>query len=158
FPRVIIPAAAVGAGLVDFVISFFMLLALMLYYRIMPGVNFLLLPILLALTALLAVAIGMCLSALNVRYRDVKYAIPFLSQVWMYVSPVAYPSSIVPQRWRWLYILNPFAGIIEGYRSAFFNRPFDWPALGIAVVITFILLFLGSRIFSNMERSFADII
>lgn len=158
FPRVIIPAAAVGAGLVDFAFACSMLIVLMAHYRISPTVNILFLPALVLLTTLLATALGMWLSALNVKYRDVRFAIPFLMQVWMYLSPIAYPSSIVPPQWRFLYSLNPFAGIVDGYRSAIFGRPFAWTGLGISTVITLGLLVYASLVFRKMEKTFADIV
>jgi lipopolysaccharide transport system permease protein len=158
FPRVIIPVAAVGAGLVDFAVAFVMFVLLMIYYRIQITTNLLMLPALLALTTLLAIGVGTWLSAINVKYRDVKFAIPFLVQIWMYLSPIAYPITVVPQRWRRLYSLNPVTGIIEGYRSAFFARPFDWPSLGISLAITVIVLGYAAYEFRKLEKGFADII
>jgi len=158
FPRMIIPVAAVCAGLVDLAVAFPMLLALMFYYHIGLTLNFLLLIPLVLLTTLLAIAVGMWLSALNVKYRDVKFALPFLVQIWMYLSPVAYPSSVVPARWRLLYSLNPFVGIIESYRAALFGQAFDWKSVGISIVITGTLLVFSSSQFRKMEKSFADIV
>jgi lipopolysaccharide transport system permease protein len=158
FPRVIIPIAAVGAGLVDFAVAFVMFLLLMIYYRIQITTNLLMLPALLALTTLLAIGVGTWLSAINVKYRDVKFAIPFLVQIWMYLSPIAYPITVVPQRWRLIYSLNPVAGIIEGYRSAFFARPFDWTPLGISLALTIVLIGYAAYQFRKLEKGFADII
>lgn len=158
FPRLIVPIASVGAGLVNFAISFPLLVMLMFYYRIGLTLNILILPLLIALTTLLAIAAGTWLSAVNVRYRDVKFAMPFLVQVWMYASPIAYPASAVPIRFRFLYSLNPLTGIIEGYRAAFFGHSIDWRTLGIATLVTFVLLVYASHQFRKMEKTFADII
>jgi homopolymeric O-antigen transport system permease protein len=158
FPRVIIPIAAVGAGLVDFAVAFAMFLLLMIYYRIQITTNLLMLPALLALTTLLAIGVGTWLSAINVKYRDVKFGVPFLVQIWMYLSPIAYPITVVPQRWRLIYSLNPVTGIIEGYRSAFFGTPFDWTPLGISLAITMIVIGYAAYEFRKLEKGFADII
>lgn len=158
FPRPIIPLAAVCAGLVDFAVAFPMLVVLMFYYRTGITLNVLLVAPLVLLTTLLAVAVGMWISAINVKYRDVKFAMPFVVQIWMYLSPVAYPSSVVPAKWRTIYDLNPFVGIIDGYRSALFGRAFDWKALTMSMIITLGFLTYASRQFQKMEKGFADII
>jgi lipopolysaccharide transport system permease protein len=158
FPRMIIPVASVCAGLVDLAVAFPMLLALMFYYHIGLTLNLLFLVPLVLLTTLLAIAVGTWLSAINVRYRDVKFATPFLVQIWMYLSPIAYPSSVVPAKWRLLYFVNPIAGIVEAYRAALFGQPFDWKAIGIATLVTGALLFYSSWQFRKMEKSFADIV
>ena len=154
----IIPVAAVCAGLVDLAVAFPMLLALMFYYHLGLTWSVLCLIPLLLLTVLLAIGVGMLLSAINVKYRDVKFAIPFLVQIWMYLSPIAYPSTVIPSRWRLLYSLNPFVGIIEGYRAALFGRAFAVKAIAISVVVTLVFLAFASRQFRRMEQSFADII
>jgi lipopolysaccharide transport system permease protein len=115
-------------------------------------------PVLVLLTTLLAVGTGMWLSALNVKYRDVRFALPFVVQLGMFVSPVIYPASFLPEKYRWLLWLNPMTGIIEGYRSALFGRSFDWIALAFSATITFIMLIYSSYYFRRMERSFADIV
>lgn len=158
FPRVIIPGAAVAAGLVDFVIAFGILVVLMIYYRTMVGWGVLMFPVVVILTTLLALGTGMWLSALNVKYRDVRFALPFLIQLWMFVSPVIYPTSFLPQKFRWLLWLNPMTGIIEGYRSALFGRPFNWIALVVSAALTFFVLIYASYTFRRMEKSFADIV
>src|SRR5687768_4480642 len=129
FPRMIIPASAVAAGLVDLGIGFLLLVVLMFYYGVGIHLSLLLLPLLIAQVTLLALGVGMWTSALNVKYRDVRYALPFLIQVWMFASPVIYP---VPERWRWLLALNPMTGIIQGFRAAFFGQPVDWGTLGLS--------------------------
>ena len=158
FPRLLIPAASIGAGLVDFSISFIIMAGMMLYYRVPWTPRLLMLPVLVALTTLLATGVGMWLSALNVKYRDVRHALPFLMQIWLYVSPIVYPASVVPQKWRLLYSLNPVVGIVEGYRSALFGRDFDWAALGISAALTTAVLFYAALAFRRMERSFADLV
>jgi lipopolysaccharide transport system permease protein len=158
FPRLIVPAAAMLAGLVDFLLAFLLLCILMLYYRVGLTVQILFLPVLVLMTALFSLAVGTWMSALNVKYRDVRFALPFLIQLWLFVSSVILPSSAVPPKWRWLLMLNPMSGIIEGYRSALFGLPFDWPALSIAAVLTLLVLIYAIYAFARVERSFADII
>lgn len=158
FPRMIIPIAAVGAGLLDFAIAFALLVLLMFYYGVGFSPNILLLPVLALLTALLAVGLGMWMSALNVKYRDIRYALPFVIQIWLFATPVIYPSSLIPDKWRWLFKLNPLTGLIEGYRSAIFGKPFDFAGLGIAIFIILIVLIYSAYTFRQMERSFADIV
>jgi lipopolysaccharide transport system permease protein len=158
FPRMLIPAAAVGAGLVDLAIAFLILIPLMIYYHAAITWNVLLLPLVVLMTTLLALAVGMWLSALNVKYRDVRFALPFLIQLWMFVSPVIYPASFLPQQWRWILWLNPMTGIIEGYRSSLFGKPFNWTALAASAAITLALLIYSSYVFRRMEKSFADIV
>ena len=159
FPRMIIPGAAVGAGLVDFAIAFVILIALMIYYQVALTWNLLAVPLLLALTTLLALGVGMWASALNVKYRDIRYALPFLIQLWMFLSPVIYPVSLMPQKWRWILWLNPLSGIIEGFRSSLFGvNQFDWTALGISIAVTLGILVYSAYSFRRMERVFADIV
>jgi lipopolysaccharide transport system permease protein len=158
FPRMIIPAAAVGAALVDFANGLLLLVVLMFYYRVTPTSNLFLLPVLIVLTALLALGVGMWLSALNVKYRDIRFTIPFLVQVWMFVSPIIYPSGLIPARFRWLFSLNPLTGIIDGYRSALFGHQINWQELGISASIAFVLFIFALYAFRRMERDFADII
>jgi lipopolysaccharide transport system permease protein len=150
--------AAVGPSLVNLAVSFPFLALLMLYYRIVPSLNILLLPFLILLTTLLAIGVGMWFSAINVKYRDVKFTMPFLVQVWMYISPVVYPTSVVPARFKLLYSLNPLSGIIDGFRSALFGRAIDLQSLGIASALTLITLIYASFRFRKMEKNFADII
>jgi lipopolysaccharide transport system permease protein len=158
FPRMIIPGAAVAAGLVDFAIAFVILCGLMAYYQVALHWSILMLPVLLALTTLLALGVGMWMSALNVKYRDIRYALPFLIQLGMFVSAVIYPSSMVGGKLRTALRLNPVAGIVENFRAALFGRPFDWPALGFSTVITLAVLVYAAYSFRRMERTFADIV
>jgi lipopolysaccharide transport system permease protein len=158
FPRMIIPAAAVAAGLIDLAVAFGILAVLMIYYAVGMTWGLLMVPALIVVTALLAVAVGMWASALDVRYRDVRHALPFAIQLTMFVTPIIYPASVVPERWRWAFNLNPLTGIIEGYRAALFGRPFDWAALASSVAITLALLFYAAYYFKRVERTFADVI
>lgn len=159
FPRLVIPMSAVAAGLVDFVISFVVLLGLMLYYRISPTWMILTIPLFVLLAILTALAVSLWLSALNVKYRDVQYMIPFLIQAWMYASPVAYSADLVPTGpWRILYGLNPLAGVIQGFRWALLggNPPDELMAVSVAIVL--LLLVSGFYYFRRMERTFADVV
>jgi lipopolysaccharide transport system permease protein len=158
FPRMIIPASAVAGGLIDLMIAFGILIVLMIYYGVGMTWNLLMAPALVALTALLAVAVGMWTSALNVQYRDIRHALPFAVQLLMFVTPIIYPISFAPARWRWVFLLNPLAGIIDGYRSAFFGRPFDWPRLAVSVAATLALLIYAASYFRRVERTFADVV
>jgi lipopolysaccharide transport system permease protein len=158
FPRMIIPGASVMAGLVDFAIAFLILIGLMIYYGVALTWSILLLPALVALITVLTIGVGMWMSALNVKYRDVRYALPFLIQLWMFASPIIYPSSLVPEKWRWVLTLNPLTGLIEGFRSSLFGRAFNWSALTLSVIITMLLLIYSAYAFRRMERSFADFI
>ena len=155
FPRVLIPVAAVAASLVDFGIASILLVVLMIYYRTGLHAEVVMLPVLVALVTLLASGVGIWLAALNVKYRDVRYALPFLIQIWLFASPVIYA---VPDRWRWLLALNPMTAIIEGFRSALFGLPFDWLMLGVSASITLFILAYAAFAFARMERSFADVI
>jgi lipopolysaccharide transport system permease protein len=158
FPRLIVPAAAMLAGLVDFALAFVLFVVMMVYYSVAPTMHLLFLPVLILLTALFALGVGTWFAALNVKYRDVRFALPFLIQIWLFVSSVILPSSALPQKYRLLLMLNPMSGIIEGYRSALFGLPFDWLAIGAAAAITVAVLGYAIYSFARVERSFADII
>jgi lipopolysaccharide transport system permease protein len=158
FPRLVIPCAAVCAALVDFAIAAVVLFAMMVWYGVSFHWQMLMLAPLTATAALMAAALGMWMSALNVKYRDIRYALPFMIQVWMFATPIIYPASIVPEKWRWLLNLNPLTGVIEGFRSALFGRPFRWGDLGAAAVITLAGLAYSAYAFRRMERQFADIV
>lgn len=158
FPRMIIPIASVAAGLPDFLIAFGFLIVLLFYYGVGVTANILMLPVLVVLLALLAVGVGMWMSALNVKYRDIRYALPFLIQLGLFGSAIMYPLSIVPEKWRWVMALNPAAGLIEAFRAAFLGKPFDWTMLAISAGITILILIYSAYTFRKMERSFADVI
>jgi len=158
FPRALVPAAAVAAGLVDFMIAFLTLVVAMFYYRVGLTLNILMLPLLVMLTTLFAMAVGMWMSALNVKYRDVRFALPFVIQIWLFISSVIVPSTALPQKWRSLLSLNPMSAIVESFRAALFGQPFPWQSLGIAIVITAAVLVYSAYSFKRVEKTFADII
>ena len=158
FPRLIIPAAPVLAGLVDLAIAFALLIPLLIYYRITISWQLLLLPAFIAWATLLAFGVGVILATLNVRYRDIRYALPFMVQLWLFASPVIYPLSIVPARWKWLVMLNPMTGIIEGVRSSLFGHALDWTAIVISIAVTLCITGLSIYYFRRVEDNFADII
>ena len=159
FPRLVVPLSAVLGGLVDFSIAFVILLGLLAYYGIVPGVAVFALPLFILLALLTAFGVGLWLSALNVRYRDVRYTLSFLTQVWLFATPVAYPSSIVPEEWRALYGLNPMAGVVEGFRWALLGKA-DPPGALLTVSVASVLLLLvgGLFYFRRTEQSFADLV
>lgn len=156
-PRVFVPTAPIGAGLVDLAISMGVFGLLMLYYRVFPGWEILALPFLVLLTGAAALGVGLTLAAITVTYRDFRYVVPFMIQLWMFLSPVVYPVSLVPERWHGLLSLNPMFGLIEGYRSALLGRPWNMTALTVSVIAIVILLAHGLFYFRKTERRFADI-
>jgi len=158
FPRLILPMASVGAALVDFAISFVILVGLMLYYGIVPTVATIMVIPLVLFTIFTALGIGAFLSALNVAYRDFRYVIPFMVQIWMFATPVIYPVKIVPQSWQWLLSLNPMSGIVDAYRSAILGKPFEWGNLSISMAVATVGFVLGLLYFRRLERQFADIV
>ena len=158
FPRLILPCAAVAARLVDLAIAFVILVGLMAYYGVGVTGSIVLLPLIVVLLMLFSLGFGMWVSALNVKYRDVGIALPVLIQLWMFVSPVVYPVSLIPERWQWAYELNPLVGIIEGFRSALFGRAFNWSALAVSVAVTLALLIYSAYAFRRMEKDFADLV
>jgi lipopolysaccharide transport system permease protein len=159
FPRLDLPLSSVLSGLVDFGISFLMFVAMMIYYGIRPSAGLLWLPVFMLLAILTALGVGLWLSALNAMYRDVRYVLPFLVQLWMFASPVAYPSSLVPVKWHWLYGLNPMAGVIEGFRWSLAGRG-DPPGRMILVSAAAVLAVLlgGLAYFQRMETTIADVV
>jgi lipopolysaccharide transport system permease protein len=158
FPRLLIPTATIGARLVDFGIGFIILVGMLIYYRVGLTWNMLMIPFLVLLVTLLALGLGMWTSALNVKYRDIAIALPVLIQLWMFASPVVYSSALVPPTWRWVYELNPLAGIIEGFRASLFGQSFNWRAIGISSAITLLLLIYAAYAFRGREKTFADLI
>ncbi len=158
FPRIIIPSAAVGAGLVDFALSFLVLIPLMFYYGVSLTAHLLFLPLMVILITFLALAVGMWMSALNVKYRDIRYALPFLIQLWMFASPIIYPESMVRGKLKILLTLNPLTGIIENFRSALVGRQMKWSSLAISAAITLVVFVCSAYTFRRMERKFADLV
>jgi len=158
FPRLIIPLSSIGAGLVDLLISTGILLLMMLYFGVGWSWNLFAAPVLLLFVIFTALGVGTLLSALTVAYRDFTHITPFLVQIWMYVTPVIFPATLVPERWRWLLYINPMTGLVEGFRSAFLGRPFDLTGLGISFCIAVSVFLIGVAYFERVERRFADII
>jgi lipopolysaccharide transport system permease protein len=165
FPRLIIPTASVLAALVDFAISFLVLIGIIFYYGLSLSISILAFPLLVFLVTLLALAVGIWTAALNVKYRDIRFVVPFLIQLWFFISPIIYPLSLVtqrtgdPEKWKLIMSLNPMTGIVEGFRVALFGRhEFNWLALSISAGVTIALLILGVIYFRRMEKGFADVI
>ena len=159
FPRVFIPAGVIAAGCVDFAISLTILLAIVLVYGIVPSAALLALPLLIAIAIATAMGAGTALSAVNVRYRDVRYVVPFATQLWLFVSPVVYPSSTLSEPLRTLSAINPMVGVIEGFRWALLhNGSAPWELIGISAASAAVLLVAGLAYFDRVERSFADLI
>ena len=160
FPRMIVPAGAVIVGFVDFLISFVIMAALMVWYGFLPGIQILTLPLWILLAFLAAIGPGLFITALNVKFRDFRYVIPFVVQFGLYVSPVGFRSDVVPEKWRMLYSLNPMVGVIDGFRWAICGGEFAiyWPGFAASIAITLFFLWFGVRYFRATERTFADVI
>lgn len=158
FPRIIIPLSAVCAGLFDFLIAFLMLVVLMFFYGIGFSWNLLMLPFLTVLTALWTLALGMWAAALNVKFRDVRYALPFFVQLLLFVTPIIYPLQFISEKWHWLLMINPLTGIIENFRSAIFGKPFDLKILSVSIFIIIAAFLYSTYTFRRLERGFADVI
>jgi len=160
FPRLIVPIAAVMTAFVDFLISFAILIVLMIWYQFLPGWQILLLPVFAAIAFMASLGIGVWITALNVKYRDFRYVIPFIVQLGLFVSPVGFSSSIVPDQWRLVYSLNPMVGVIDGFRWCLLagESQLYWPGIGLSLGVTSIFLWLGIRQFRKMEKGFADLI
>ena len=159
FPRILIPLTPVFSGLLDFAISFAVLLVIMLFYGFYPGTNILFLPAFVALAVMTSLGAGLWLTALNVKYRDVRYTIPFLTQIWLYLTPVAYSAVLIPENWRFLYGLNPMVGVVEAFRWVFLGKqPPSLAMVFISGIMALSLLYTGLVYFQKMEDEFADII
>ncbi len=159
FPRILLPLSGILSPFVDFAISFVILVIMMIGYGIVPTMGIFILPFFLLQTLLTALAVVLWLSALNVRYRDVGHAIPFLIQLWMFASPIAYPVSLIPEKWRALYGMNPMAGVIEGFQWALLGKESpDWGIIVLSFLVVTALLLLGIIYFKHTERTFADVV
>jgi lipopolysaccharide transport system permease protein len=155
----IIPLAAVVTPLVDFFLSLLILLGMMLWFGVMPTWRVIALPLFLLMALLTALSLGLWLSALNVRYRDIRHIIPFLTQLWMFASPIAYPVSLVPEQWRLLYSLNPLVGVVEGFRWALLgNDSPNFSIMAVSAAVVLVVLVGGVVYFKKMEQTFADVI
>lgn len=160
FPRLIIPLSSTISGLVDFCVAFLVLIAMMIYYGIVPTSAIITLPLFILFAIMTALAVSLWLSALNVKYRDVRFTIPFLTQFWLFITPIAYPSSLVPEKWRFIYGLNPMAGVVEGFRWALLGQSdgIDPLILVSSVIIVIAMLVGGLIYFRYTEKTFADIV
>jgi len=159
FPRILIPIVPVVAGLLDFTIAFIVLIGMMLYYHLYPSLLVLILPALILLMMLISSGIGMVLAALSAKYRDIRYTIPFLVQLWMFATPIVYPASMIPEKYRIIYALNPMTGVIEGFRSAILGKvAFPTEMVMISTFISIVLFLIGLIYFKQVERYFADVI
>ena len=159
FPRISVVLSPIFAGLVDYCLAFCLVLGAMAYYSFAPPLHALLVPLFVVLAGLMALGLGLALSALNVSYRDIRYAVPFVLQLWLWASPVAYPGSVIPERYKLIYTLNPMTGVIEGYRWALLGTGHVRPLhLGISIGTALVLLLGGALYFSRAERAFADVI
>lgn len=159
FPRLIVPIVPVLTALVDLAIALVVMIGLLIFYRVVPTFTILFLPLLIAFAAVAALAIGIWLAALTAEYRDVRYTIPFLLQFWMFVTPIAYPTSVVPAKWRLIYELNPMTGVVEGFRWAILGaQPSSFLGLLPSVVVVLVLLISGITYFRRLENTFADVI
>ena len=158
FPRMFVPAASVGAGLVDLTVAFLLLIVLCFYYGVGLTLKALLLPLFILLMALLALGVGLISAAVTVKYRDLRHALPFVIQLWMFASPVIYPVSIVPEKWRWMVMINPVAGIIEGFRASLTGSPLNWMHISVSAAITLLVLVGSLYIFRRFEYTFADVV
>ena len=160
FPRLIVPASSVIVSLVDLFISAFILAGLMLWYGYFPDERILLLPVFILIAFLAAMGLGLWIAALNVKYRDFRYVIPFIVQFGLYISPVGFSSSIVPEKWRLLYSLNPMVGVIDGFRWAMLggDTPIYWPGMALSLTLVILILITGVLYFRQAEKTFVDII
>jgi lipopolysaccharide transport system permease protein len=156
FPRMIIPASSIITSLVDFGISFLLLLGMLLFYQYAPDVKIFLLPVFVLLALASAFGIGLYITALNVKYRDFRYIIPFIIQIGLYVSPVGFSSTVVPEKWKFWFSLNPMVGIIDGFRWCILDEPINVVSLVTSIVITFLFILIGVYYFRKTEKSFAD--
>jgi lipopolysaccharide transport system permease protein len=159
FPRLTIPLASVLSGVVDFALAFIVLIGMMLYYGMLPTINVLWLPLFLLLALITSLGVGLWLSALNVEYRDVRYVVPFITQFWLFVTPIAYPSSLLHEPWRTLYGLNPMVGVVEGFRWALLRtNTAPGPIIVVSASAALVILVTGAFYFRRMEKTFADIV
>lgn len=158
FPRLLIPLSAIGTFLVDFAVSFGMLVAMMLYYRVVPGLSLLLLPVVFLGLLTAAAGVGIWLAALTVAYRDFRFVVGLMMQVWMLTTPVVFPLSAVPEQWRWVIEVNPLTGLVGAFRACLFDQPVDLLALGWSMLASALLVSLGVRYFRGVEAGFSDVV
>lgn len=156
FPRMIIPASSIITSMVDFGISFLILIGMMIFYQFLPDIKIIMLPLFIILAFLAAFGSGLYITALNVKFRDFRYIIPFIIQIGLYITPVGFSSSVVPDKWRLLYSINPMVGVVDGFRWCIMNEPLYWPGFFISVFMIVLLLIIGVTYFRKTEKSFAD--
>ena len=156
FPRMIIPASSIITSLVDFGISFLLLVAMMLFYQYVPDIKIVLLPVFILMALMAAFGVGLYITALNVKYRDFRYIIPFIVQIGLYVSPVGFSSSVIPEKWRLWYSINPMVGVVDGFRWCILGEPLYYPGFIISILVISIFLWIGVVYFRKTEKSFAD--
>ena len=159
FPRLVMPISSVVSGAVDFILAFIVLLGMMLFYNIFPSLNIVWLPFLLLLAFVTSLGVGLWLSAMNVQFRDVRYAVPFLTQFWLFATPIAYPSSLLSEPWRTIYAINPMVGVVEGFRWALLRTDTaPGPIIVVSSLAALALLISGAFYFRRMEKTFADVV
>ena len=159
FPRLVVPISSVISGVIDFLLAFVVLLGMMFFYKIFPTINTIWLPLFLLLALVTALGVGLWLSALNVQFRDVRYTVPFLTQFWLFATPIAYPSSLLPEPWRILYGVNPMVGVVEGFRWALLGTDTTpGPIVIVSTLVALMLVISGVFFFRRMERTFADVV
>jgi lipopolysaccharide transport system permease protein len=158
FPRLTIPLSSVLSGLLDFVIAFIVLLVMMIFYKVKLTVSLIWVPFFLVLALITALGVGLWFSALNIKYRDIRYVVPFVTQIWLFITPIAYSSSLLSEPWRTLYGLNPMVGVVEGFRWALLGTNPPGPMLNVSVIVAILVLVGGIYYFSKLEQTFADII
>jgi lipopolysaccharide transport system permease protein len=156
FPRMIIPASSVATSLVDFAISFGLLICMMAFYRFVPDIKIFLLPVFILLAFLAAFGSGLFITALNVKYRDFRYIIPFIVQIGLYLTPVGFSSSVIPEKWRLVYSLNPMVGIVDGFRWSLLDQPMNWSGFFVSTSVIALFVWIGIVYFRKTEKSFAD--
>lgn len=158
FPRLVMPISGILSPLIDFMIAFVILIAMMLYYGFVPTINIIWLPVFILLALMTSLGVGLWLSAFNVQYRDFQYTLPFLIQLWLFASPVVYPSTLLPESYRWLYGLNPMAGVIEGFRWALLGTNPPSTMIAFSFLIVMVILISGAYYFKRMEKTYADVV
>lgn len=158
FPRLVMPISGVISGVIDFVLAFIVLLGMMLYYNVFPSLNIIWLPLLFLLSFITSLGVGFWFSAMNVQFRDVRYAVPFLTQFWLFATPIAYPSSLLSEPWRTLYGINPMVGVVEGFRWALLSTDTaPGPIIVVSTLVALVIMISGAYYFRRMEKTFADV-
>ena len=158
FPRLVIPLSKSITAFVEFSVTFLFLIGMMVYYKVIPGSEIFYLPLFFLIAVMISLGSGIWISALTIRYRDLQHIIPFVVQIGLYASPVAYPATMIPEKWKWLYYCNPMAGVIDGFRFSMVGQPLDWNYAGISIAIGLVLFFTSLFYFKRVERIMADLV